>query len=189
MPKLQAALVAIDPATGDMLAMVGGRDFRAVAVQPRLASRRAARVGVQAVPLCGRARAGLLAGERARGPDRRSRRRGPTSGRRATPSGEDPDALTLRAALIESNNRAAGLLQQRIGSRPVLQAGGGRRPARSPRRAVAVARHRAGDAAGADRRVRDVPQRRLRGPAARARRGSSTRTAASPTTTRRERIA
>ena len=31
------------------------------------------------------------------------------------------EALTLRAALIESNNRAAALLQQRIGSRPVLR--------------------------------------------------------------------
>jgi membrane peptidoglycan carboxypeptidase len=27
-PDLQVALVAIDPATGDVLAMVGGRDFR-----------------------------------------------------------------------------------------------------------------------------------------------------------------
>ncbi len=27
-PDLQAALVAIDPRTGDILAMVGGRDFR-----------------------------------------------------------------------------------------------------------------------------------------------------------------
>src|SRR4029078_5418481 len=27
-PDLQAALVAIDPATGDILAMVGGRDFQ-----------------------------------------------------------------------------------------------------------------------------------------------------------------
>ena len=34
---------------------------------------------------------------------------------------EEEDALTLRAALIESNNRAAALLQQRIGSRPVLR--------------------------------------------------------------------
>src|SRR5207248_1622022 len=34
---------------------------------------------------------------------------------------EAEDALTLRAALIESNNRAAALLQQRIGSRPVLR--------------------------------------------------------------------
>src|SRR4029078_4197639 len=35
--------------------------------------------------------------------------------------GEEAEALTLRAALVESNNRAAALLQQRIGSRPVLR--------------------------------------------------------------------
>src|SRR5512134_964730 len=36
-------------------------------------------------------------------------------------SGQTPDALTLRAALIESNNRAATALQQKVGSRPVLR--------------------------------------------------------------------
>jgi membrane carboxypeptidase/penicillin-binding protein len=36
-------------------------------------------------------------------------------------AGETPDAVTLREALIESNNRAATVLQQRIGSRPVLR--------------------------------------------------------------------
>ena len=35
--------------------------------------------------------------------------------------GETPDVLTLRAALLESNNRAATALQQRVGSRPVLR--------------------------------------------------------------------
>jgi len=35
--------------------------------------------------------------------------------------GETPDALTLRAALIESNNRAATSLQQHVGSKPVLR--------------------------------------------------------------------
>ena len=36
-------------------------------------------------------------------------------------SGDTPDALTIRAALVESNNRAATALQQRLGSRPVLR--------------------------------------------------------------------
>ena len=94
------------------------------------------------------------------GPRRRSRRRGRTSGRRATPKRTRPTRLTLRAALIESNNRAATLLQQRIGSRPVLRLAVRRRPARSAGRAVAVARHRPGHAARSDRRVRDVPERR-----------------------------
>ena len=35
--------------------------------------------------------------------------------------GEQPDALTLRAALLESNNAAAADLQQRVGSRAVLR--------------------------------------------------------------------
>ena len=35
--------------------------------------------------------------------------------------GETDDVLTLRAALIESNNRAATALQQRLGARPVLR--------------------------------------------------------------------
>ena len=38
--------------------------------------------------------------------------------------GEQPDALTLRAALLESNNPAAADLQQRIGSRAVLRLAG-----------------------------------------------------------------
>ena len=71
-------------------------------------------------------------------------------------SGETPDALTLRAALLESNNRAATALQQRhrLASGPA--AGVGRRPARPARRAVAVARHRARHAARSDGRVRRV---------------------------------
>ena len=35
--------------------------------------------------------------------------------------GETANALTLRAALLESNNRAATMLQQRVGARPVLR--------------------------------------------------------------------
>jgi membrane carboxypeptidase/penicillin-binding protein len=38
--------------------------------------------------------------------------------------GEQPDALTLRAALLESNNPAAADLQQRVGSRAVLKLAG-----------------------------------------------------------------
>ena len=175
------------PQTGDMLAIVGGRDFRAVAVQPRDAQPAAAGLGVQAVPVRRRARARLFAGVDAERARRRSRRRGPKNGRRATPAAKTPDALTLRAALIESNNRAATALQQRVGTRPVLRLASRRRPARSARRAVAVARHRAGHAARPDRRVRDVPERRLCRPAARDRCASSTPTATPRSTTRRMR--
>ena len=67
----------------------------------------------------------------------------PTSGRRATPRRTRPIKLTLRAALLESDNRAATLLQQRVGSRAGAQARLRRRPARHAGRAVAVARDRA----------------------------------------------
>ena len=42
------------------------------------------------------------------------------NGRRGTPMAT-PDVLTIRAALLESNNRAASALQQRVGSRPILR--------------------------------------------------------------------
>ena len=57
-------------------------------------------------------------------------RRARTSGRRATSTTMRPDELTLRAALIESNNRAATLLQQQVGTRRVLRLASRRRPAR-----------------------------------------------------------
>ena len=113
--------MAIDPATGDILAMVGGRDFRAVAVQPRLAQPAAAGIGVQAVPLRGGARAtgyspvSVLDGLSSIAPQ------GPEEWAPRNAGGEDAETLTLRAALLESNNRAAALLQQRIGSKPVLR--------------------------------------------------------------------
>ena len=50
---LQAALVAIDPTNGHVLAMVGGRDFVQELLQSRHAGEAAAWLGVQAVHLCG----------------------------------------------------------------------------------------------------------------------------------------
>src|SRR5262249_57807469 len=46
---------------------------------------------------------------------------GPDEWTRRSAKGEAPETLTLRAALIESNNRAASALQQRLGSKPVLR--------------------------------------------------------------------
>lgn len=118
--ELQAALVAIDPATGDILAMVGGRDFRESQFNRAWRSRR--QPGSAFKPLVyaaalerGYSPVSVLNGLstiRPQGPDE-------WAPRNAT--GEDPDTLTLRAALIESNNRAATLLQQRLGTRPVLR--------------------------------------------------------------------
>jgi penicillin-binding protein 1A len=122
-PDLQAALVAIDPATGDILAMVGGRNFQqsqfnrawrshrqpGSAFKPFLFAAALAR-GYSPVSVVD----GLLS-IAPQGPDE-------WAPHNAHDGSDGPeDALTLRAALIESNNRAAALLQQKIGSRPVLR--------------------------------------------------------------------
>jgi 1A family penicillin-binding protein len=119
-PDLQVALVALDPHTGDILAMMGGRDFRQS--QFNRASRSRRQPGSAFKPFLfaaalqhGFSPVSVLSGLGhipPQGPDEWSPR---NAGR------EEPDALTLRGALLESDNRAATLLQQRIGSRPVLR--------------------------------------------------------------------
>jgi penicillin-binding protein 1A len=119
-PELQAALVAIDPASGDILALVGGRDFRTS--QFNRASRSRRQPGSAFKPLLyaaalehGFSPVSVLADldhVPPQGPDEWSPRNA---------GSEAPDTLTLRAALVESDNRAATLLQQRVGSRPVLR--------------------------------------------------------------------
>jgi 1A family penicillin-binding protein len=119
-PQLQAALVAIDPRTGDLLALVGGRDFRVSQFNRAVRSRRQPGSAFKPLLFAAALEHGFspvtvlegLANIRPQGPDERA----PRNAR-----GDTPDALTLRAALIESNNRAATALQQRLGSRPVLR--------------------------------------------------------------------
>ncbi len=119
-PELQAALVAVDPKTGDLLALVGGRDFRQSQFNRAFRSRRhpgsAFKPFLYAAALDhGFSPVSVLNGLTTIQPQ------GPDEWAPRNASGETPDALTLRAALIESNNRAATSLQQRVGSRPVLR--------------------------------------------------------------------
>jgi penicillin-binding protein 1A len=118
--ELQAALVAIDPGTGDVLALVGGRDFRQSQFNRAWRSRRqpgsAFKPFLFAAALSkGYSPVSVLEGLMTIAPQ------GPEEWAPRNASGEVTEALTLREALIESNNRAAALLQQRIGSRPVLR--------------------------------------------------------------------
>ena len=117
--NLQAALVAIDPATGDVLALVGGRDFRQSQFNRAWRSRRqpgsAFKPFLYAAALSrGYSPVSVLDGLMSIEPQ------GPEEWAPRNAGHEVAESLTLRAALIESNNRAAALLQQRIGSRPVL---------------------------------------------------------------------
>jgi len=119
-PELQAALVAVDPQTGDLLALVGGRDFRQSQFNRAFRSRRqpgsAFKPFLYAAALeHGFSPVSVLNGLTTIQPQ------GPDEWAPRNASGETPDALTLRAALIESNNRAATSLQQRVGSHPVLR--------------------------------------------------------------------
>ncbi len=118
--QLQAALVAIDPRTGDVLALVGGRDFRQSQFNRAVRSRRqpgsAFKPFLYAAALeHGFSPVTVLEGLASIAPQ------GPEEWSPRNASGETPDKLTLRAALLESNNRAATALQQRIGSKPVLR--------------------------------------------------------------------
>jgi len=119
-PDLQAALVAVDPATGAVLALVGGRDFRQSQFNRAWRSRRqpgsAFKPFLYAAALShGFSPVSVLEGLTSIAPQ------GPDEWAPRNAAGEAPEALTLRAALLESNNRAAALLQQKVGSRPVLR--------------------------------------------------------------------
>ena len=118
-PSLQAALVAIDPHTGNVLALVGGRDYQRSAFNRASRSRRqpgsAFKPFVFAAALeRGMSPVSILTGLNRIAPQ------GPEEWTPRDVRDDAPDELTLRAALIESNNRAATALQQRVGSRGVL---------------------------------------------------------------------
>jgi 1A family penicillin-binding protein len=119
-PGLQAALVVLDPRNGDILALVGGRDFRQTQFNRAVRSHR--QPGSAFKPLLfaaalehGFSPVSVLAGLENITPQ------GPDEWAPRNADADTPDTLTLRAALVESNNRAATALQQRLGSRPVLR--------------------------------------------------------------------
>ena len=117
---LQAALVAIDPHTGDVLAMVGGRDFRRTRFNRAIGAKRQPGSAFKPFLYAAALESGMspisaisnLNDLRVPGYDEWEVRNASTDTR---------DTLTLREALYESNNQAAVKLQTQVGSRPVLQ--------------------------------------------------------------------
>lgn len=118
-PGLQAALVALDPETGDVFALVGGRDYSDSPFNRAARSRRqpgsafkpfvyaaALDRGFSPVSVLSHLRSVHVPGKEEWAP--------------RNSGGEEPDELTLRQALLESDNRAAAALQMRVGSRAVL---------------------------------------------------------------------
>jgi 1A family penicillin-binding protein len=118
---LQAALVAMDPHTGNLLAIVGGADFATSAFNRAVRGRRqpgsAFKPFVYAAALeHGLSPVSMIAGLQQVAITAPQGVWIPRDERAA-----QPDALTLRAALLESNNAAAVLLQQQVGSGPVIR--------------------------------------------------------------------
>jgi 1A family penicillin-binding protein len=119
-PTLEAALVAIDPSSGDILAMVGGSNYFRSTFNRATRSRRqpgsAFKPFVYAAALeKGYSPVSVLSNlERVAAPT------DPEWNPRNA-HGEQPDRMTLREALMESNNAAAANLQQAVGTRAVLR--------------------------------------------------------------------
>lgn len=118
-PELQAALVAMDPHTGDVLALVGGRDYQRSAFNRASLSRRQPGSAFKPIVFAVALERGLSPVSVLNGLDRIAPQ-GPDEWTPRNATDDTPDALTLRAALLESDNRAATLLQQRVGARRVL---------------------------------------------------------------------
>ena len=122
-PPLEAALVAIDPQTGNILAMVGGTNYRRSTFNRATRSRRqpgsAFKPFVFAAALSnGFTPVSVLSNLDQVGAPRDPEWHPANVTYRDTP---DPTRVALRVALAESNNAAAAALQQRVGSGRVLQ--------------------------------------------------------------------
>ena len=174
LPDLQAALVAIDPVTGNVLALVGGRDYQRSAFNRASRSRRQPGSAFKPFLFAAALERGYSPVSTLSGLGSRSSRKARRNGRRGMPAGAS-DVMTLRAALFESNNRAATMLQQHVGSAPRAERRGQGGAPRSAGRAVAVARHRPGHAARSHRRLCDFPERRPCGAPARHHQGRGRR--------------
>ena len=116
---LQAALVAIDPETGDVLALVGGRDFGRTPFNRATNARR--QPGSAFKPFVfAAALAGGMSPISSISDLNNLRVPGYDEWEVKNASAEPRDSLSLREALYESNNQAAVRLQTQVGSRPVL---------------------------------------------------------------------
>jgi 1A family penicillin-binding protein len=119
--NLQAALVAMDPSTGNLLAMVGGSDFATTPYNRAVRSRRqpgsAFKPFVYSVALeNGMSPVSTITGIRQVAVNAPQGVWIPRDERAS-----EQETMTLREALLESNNAAAVLLQQHVGSRPILR--------------------------------------------------------------------
>ena len=117
---LEAALVAIDPASGDILAMVGGSNYLHSSFNRATRSRRQPGSAFKPFVYAAALEKGYSPVSVLSNLDRVSAPADP-EWRPRNAHGDVPDRMTLREALMESNNAAAANLQQAVGSRAVLR--------------------------------------------------------------------
>jgi 1A family penicillin-binding protein len=121
---LQAALVAIRPENGEVVALVGGRDFNASSFDRSTRSRRQPGSAFKPFVYAAALERGFTPVSKLAQPTQI-----PVTGKgdwtpRNSGRTSDVDEIPMREAIIESNNRAAVGVQQKIGSRPVLSLAG-----------------------------------------------------------------
>lgn len=119
-PGLQAALVAIGPQTGNLLAMVGGSDFRATPFNRATRARRQPGSAFKPFVYAAALERGLSPVSLISGLQQVAVRAPEGVWIPRDEAAKTHDAMTLREALFESSNAAAVLLQQQIGARPVI---------------------------------------------------------------------
>jgi 1A family penicillin-binding protein len=118
---LQAALVAVDPATGNILAMVGGSDFAATPFNRAVKSRRQPGSAFKPFVYATALQRGLSPVTRLQGLQQVAVEASSGVWIPRDERADERDEMTLRDALLESSNAAAVLLQQQVGTRPVLR--------------------------------------------------------------------
>jgi 1A family penicillin-binding protein len=118
---LQAALVAMDPQTGNLLAIVGGADFTTSTFNRAIRSRRQPGSAFKPFVYAAALERGLSPVSTITGIQQVAVRAPEGVWIPRDERANEQDEMTLREALLESNNAAAVLLQQQVGSAPVLR--------------------------------------------------------------------
>jgi len=122
-PGLEAALVALDPVTGDILAMVGSANYARSTFNRAVRSKRQPGSAFKPFVYTAALERGYSPVSVLTSLQSVSAPNSPEWAPRSA-HGEQVDAMTLREALLESSNAAAVGLQQKIGVRPVIQLAG-----------------------------------------------------------------
>jgi 1A family penicillin-binding protein len=118
---LQAALVAMDPHTGNLLAIVGGSDFATTTFNRAVRSRRQPGSAFKPFVYAAALERGLSPVSTITGLQQVAVQAAEGVWIPRDERGNGRNEMTLREALLESNNAAAVLLQQQVGSAPVLR--------------------------------------------------------------------